>query len=256
LTVPRFVVAPAIVRGDSRELDAETVRHLRALRLRVGDAVVLTDGEGGQRGATIEQLDPGRAIVLLDDAAVPQNESSLELTLCVALLKRDKLEWVIEKGTELGVSRFVLVESERSRSEAGRVRPDRLARVARAAVEQSQRCLVPGIEGPVPLAAALAAPAAPATRLFFWENAETANWTDELSAATSVIAMVGPEGGFSLGEAEAAGAAGWRLVGLGPRILRAETAAIAAATLVQFLCGDLAAPPDGRNACRNQARPR
>jgi 16S rRNA (uracil1498-N3)-methyltransferase len=256
LTVPRFVVAPAIVQGDLRELDAETIRHLRVLRLRVGDAVVLTDGDGGQRGATIEQLDPGRAIVTLRDEPVPQNESCLELTLCVALLKRDKLEWVVEKGTELGVTRFVLVETERSCSEAGRVRVDRLTRVARAAVEQSQRCRVPDVDGPLRFAAALDTAADPAERYFFWEDAGIPTPDDHPPAAASVTAMVGPEGGFSVREADAAAAAGWRLVGLGPRILRAETAAIAAATILQFLRGDLAGTGSGSLTCRSAGRSR
>lgn len=256
MTVPRFVVASGLVRGDRRDLDAETIRHLRALRLRVGDAVVLTDGEGGQRSATIERLEPGHASVTLGDEPVVRNESSLDLTLCVALLKRDKLEWVIEKGTELGVSRFVLVETERSSSESARIRVDRLTRLARAAVEQSQRCRVPDVLGPLPFAAAIQAAEPAAERFFFWEGHGTAALSGDPAAGTPVTAMVGPEGGFSVREANAAAAAGWRLAGLGPRILRAETAAIAAATLLQFVRGDLAAKASGAIACRDTGHPR
>lgn len=257
MSLPRFVVDAALVRGDSDRLDADTVQHVRALRLRPGDRLVLTDGAGGQRAARLASLAPGEARVVLTPDVLPETESRLALTLCVALLKRDKLEWVVEKGTELGVTRFVLVDSARSLADARRVRVDRLERVARAAVEQAQRCRVPELVGPLAFDAALAAAADSAPRLFLWEEART-TWPAASAAGAAparVALMTGPEGGFRAEEAERAAAAGWHVVRVGARVLRAETAAVAAAALAQAAWGDLCtAAPDG-DACPGASSP-
>lgn len=240
------------MRGDSRVLAPETVRHVRALRLGPGDAVLLTDGAGSQRAATLDELGPGRVTIAFTGSSLPDNDSRLDLTLCVALLKRDKLEWVIEKGTELGVTRFVLVVTERSRGEAARIRVDRLERIARAALEQSQRCRLPGIGEPIPFTTAMENLASIEERILFHEDAEpTPGWHERAVPPSSVAAITGPEGGFTSDEARSAAAAGWRTVPLGPRILRAETAAVSAAALLQFLWGDLGGAGPAAHPCRD-----
>ena len=245
MTAPRFLVATAVVAGETRSLDRDTVRHIRALRLRPGDPLVLTDGNGRQASVVLATLSPAEATVEPRPEVPEDNESALDLTLYVALLKRDKLEWVVEKGTEIGVSRFVLVDSERSLRAARATRLDRLDRVARAAVEQCQRRIAPIIEGPLAIETALEAESGSDLRLFFWEEASAtrASVTGANQSATSVAAMVGPEGGFARHEAERAATLGWQLLRLGPRVLRAETAAISAAVFAQTLWGDF-------DACR------
>jgi len=245
LTLPRFIVPPAIVTGEIHDLDAATVRHLHALRLQPGDALILTDGLGTQRQGRLLSMAAGRATVAVDleDASLRDGESPFDLTLCVALLKREKLEWVIEKGTELGVTTFVLIETERSLGKPGGTRMDRLHRVASAAVEQSQRRNLPRLDGPVTIRTALQRFVAPTLRLFCWEQADDTLHVPRLArdSVGGAVAMIGPEGGFTREEADTARQLGWRVTSLGPRVLRAETAAIAVAATMQALWGDLLA---------------
>ncbi len=202
---------------------------------------MLGDGAGRQRWGVVIRVDRHQAVIQLKDVQSPQRDSALHLTLAQALLKSDKLDWVIEKGTELGVSEFVLFTCERSLGRAGGNRQVRLARLARSAAQQCQRSRLPSITGPVSFEDVIAR-RSETLRLLFWEEDQPRRLTEvhrQRPDASSVLVVIGPEGGFSAAEAECAAAAGFQLVGLGPRILRAETAAVATASVCQFLWGDL-----------------
>jgi 16S rRNA (uracil1498-N3)-methyltransferase len=241
VTSPRFLVAPEALSGAHAVLTGAQLRHLRARRLRVGSQLVLADGTGRQRHAVVISLDQHQAVIELSCEQTVQRDSTLHLTLAQALLKSDKLDWVIEKATELGVTDLVLFTCERT---VGRVVGDRHARwmrLARSAAEQSQRNRLPSVAGPVSFEHVIAR-RSETLRLFFWEQQQSrglAEFHRHHPNASSVLAVIGPEGGFSPVEAQGASAAGLHLVGLGPRILRAETAAVAAISLCQFLWGDL-----------------
>ena len=241
MSLPRFVVDPDALSAARVVLTGTQLHHLRARRLRVGSKLVLADGMGMQRDGVVTAIGRHQAVVRVTDNQLLQRDSALRLTVAQALLKGDKLDWVIEKTTELGAAEVLLFTSERTVGGAGAERHARWMRVARSAAQQCQRSTLPLIIGPVPLDQVLARNGA-MLRLFFWEqgpNGSLAALHRQHPQVSSVLAVVGPEGGFSRREAAQAAAAGFQLVGLAPRILRAETAAIAATTLCQFLWGDL-----------------
>jgi 16S rRNA (uracil1498-N3)-methyltransferase len=241
VTLPRFLVAPETLSGVHTVLTGPALHHLRVRRLRAGSEVVLADGLGGQRRGVLVSVDRRQAVIRLTDARPVQRESTLHLVLAQALLKGDKLDLVIEKATELGTTKIVVFTSERTVHRADSDRRGRWTRVARSAAQQCQRSALPQIAGPVSFGDLLSCHA-DALRLFFWEEQPPESFTEvqrRHSRAASVVAAIGPEGGFSAAEAARAAAAGFHLVGLAPRILRADTAALAAVTLCQFLWGDL-----------------
>jgi 16S rRNA (uracil1498-N3)-methyltransferase len=241
VSVPRFLVGPTDLAGTSTILTGPELRHLRVRRLRVGSTVVLANGAGQQREGIVVAVDRHQAVIRLTDRMTRDHESTLQLVLAQALLKADKLDFVIAKATELGVSEIMIFECQRSARRNISDRRARWARIAQSAAKQSQRSTVPVLIGPLTFDDLLEAHPR-ALRLFLWEEHPAGGWDVPAAgrdAAPAIVVTVGPEGGFSPTEAERAAAAGMRLVGLAPRILRAETAAIVAVTLCQFLWGDL-----------------
>jgi 16S rRNA (uracil1498-N3)-methyltransferase len=203
----------------------------RVLRLRDGDEILLLDGLGGEARC---RLAGGECILIERGAA--GGEPTHRLTVWQALLKGDHLEPVIRHGTEIGIARFGLFVSERcvARDLSPR-RLDRLRAVAREAAEQSERGIVPPVDEPVSFADALKGAAAGSVLLF--ERHEGKRLT-EMEPPSGVF--IGPEGGFSPAEVEAAERAGLAITGLGPRILRSETVAVAAAAAILSRTGDFA----------------
>lgn len=204
---------------------------------------MLIDGRGREARGTLTTIDCDAATVRIDEEGpLPSpRESPLPLTLAQALLKAEKLDLVVQKATELGVHEIVLYVSARCVAGASKRRIQRWERIAREAAKQSQRALIPPISGPLAFGDLLSLPHGGA-RLVFWEQISGAgHWP--APAAGSVLVVVGPEGGLTAGEIEAARAAGFHAVGLGPRLLRAETAAIAALVVCQQRWGDLAGSP-------------
>jgi 16S rRNA (uracil1498-N3)-methyltransferase len=227
-------------------LTAEEARHLRdVLRLRAGDEVFVFDGEGREFRCNVEDI--GRhetRLSVVEEAGPARPESRLQLTLAIALLKGEKIDLVVQKATELGAARVALIESEhadvriKSDRDADR-RISRLRRIALEAAKQSGRARVPTIDGPVAYGEFIMNRMA-GMRLFFSErDGRPLGPAIESGNISEVTALIGPEGGWSDDEIEAARAAGWLVITLGGRILRAETAAIAVTTLLQHLFGDL-----------------
>ncbi len=214
------------VAGGRAELSGDDARHLvETLRAEPGQRVEISDNERVWL-AEIAEARRGRVEfrVMEEIAAAPE---AFCLTLLISLMKFDRFEWVVEKGTELGVARFVPViaaRSEKGLAEGARKRLDRWRRVARSASQQSRRARLPEIGEPVGFGAALETAAA---SRYFLDEDERGALLDRDDADT-VALMTGPEGGWTDGERARAAGAGWRAASLGPRILRAETAAIAA----------------------------
>ena len=228
-------------------LDGPAHRYLaRVLRLGVGATITLFDGAGLEASATIVRVDDAAARVELD-VGVPGPASvlvpALELVLLVGLLKGDKLELVIQKATELGVTRIVPVEAVRAVVKLDPARAtQRVARwrtIAAEAAKQCGRADLPEVTAPLALADALAsAPAGP--RLFVDEEHKGAGLAAALpDGSRAATVAIGPEGGWAPEERQAAASAGFTTVGLGPRTLRAETAALAAIAVVAHRLGDL-----------------
>ena len=218
------------VRGGVAELIGDAARHLtRVLRVEPGQRYEISDG----RAAWLAQIAEARGprVVFRVIEPVETAELGVHITLCAALVKFDRLEWMIEKATELGVERIQPVDAARSEKglfQASAKRAERWARIAREAAEQSRRLRAPEILAAVRLEDCLKEPGGARYRL---EEASAPPLPRLLAAAErseELHLLVGPEGGWTPEERVRAAEAGWLPASLGPRVLRAETAAIAA----------------------------
>ncbi len=245
----RLFVAPERLTGARLVLDGPDHKHVaRVLRAQPGDALVLFDGIGGEVDAEIARVGTrDTELTLGARRAAPDATAPVAITLLVAVPRGERMELVVQKTTELGVARIVPVVSGRSvaRPEPGGPRAGRWEKIAREAARQCGRADVPAVDEPTPLATAVAADL-PALRLATWEATRGTSLGAALAAAfgaaerpRGVALLVGPEGGLAADEIAAAEAHGFVAVTLGPRILRVETAAIAAVTLVQAAAGGL-----------------
>jgi 16S rRNA (uracil1498-N3)-methyltransferase len=229
VTLHRFFVDPADVAGDRFALPASIERQVqRVLRLRDGDRLVLLTGDGQAATCRLE----GNACVV-ERREVAGGEPAHRLTVVQAVLKGDALDEVVQQGTEIGVAAFRLVITERcvARDVSPR-KLERLRTIARESAEQSERAIVPPIDGPTSLDTFLQ----PGCVLL----AERHEGPRLGALAPPSTVIVGPEGGFSERELRAAEGAGVSLAGLGPRILRSRTVAVAVAAAVLSRTGDFA----------------
>jgi len=252
MTRRRFYAPPDAFSSDlkSLTLQAEEARHLRdVLRLRPGDRVHVFAGAGKEFDCSIEQSRKDTArLNVLAEVAPARPESPLQLTLAVALLKSDKFDLVVQKATELGVARVVPVATKladvrlRDESDANK-RITRWQRIALEASKQSGRALVPEVAHPISLAELVQATEAAGQQKLMFSEREGQSLLEMKHALSpnqqQVSALVGSEGGWTDEEISLARANNWGVVTLGGRTLRAETAAIAAAVLLQHLYGDL-----------------
>jgi len=213
----------------------------RVLRLRSGDPVTLFNGDGWDYRGHVRAMRSGSVEVEIDERVAARPESALALTLVQGVARADRMDAVVQKATELGVRRLVPVLAQRS---VVRLDPDQAARRlahwragAVAAGEQCGRAVRPEIEPPLPLPAWLDRPAGRAARVLLAPGAAA-----PLAAVTApaVEVLVGPEGGLTDAEERLALGAGFEPRPLGPRILRTETAALAALVVLQATCGDFA----------------
>ena len=227
--------------GASLALPREAAHHaLRVLRLRDGEAVTLFDGRGGEWHGVIAS--GGRrgedAIVAIERFDAVERESPLAVTLAMSALATDAMDYAVRKAVELGCAAIAPVVAARSQGASHKgARVDHWRRIAIAACEQCGRNRIPPVEAPDALADWLDARDArrPGIVLALGADAVLAS----LAAATALDVLVGPEGGFDAGELAAAKRAGLTAVSLGPRVLKAETAAVAALSALQALHGDL-----------------
>jgi 16S rRNA (uracil1498-N3)-methyltransferase len=243
VTRRRLHLPPERIGATRAELTEEARHYLRdVLRLAPGDPVELFDGRGGAWATAIE---PGFAGLALGPRR-QQAAAGLAISLLFALSKGEKGDLVVEKATELGVARLVPWSAERSvvKLDAGKglERAERWRRIAAAAARQCGRSEVPAVEPPVALAAALGAVGA-GHRLVVLHGPGGAPLADlGLEGAPGVALVVGPEGGLTDRELAACRQAGALLGTLGPRTLRAETAAIAGLAALQAVAGDATQP--------------
>jgi 16S rRNA (uracil1498-N3)-methyltransferase len=229
VTLHRFFVEPAEMAGDRFPLPAGIERQVRTvLRLRDGDRLVLLPNDGTE---AICRLDGDACAV--EDRRPASGEPRHRLTVVQALLKGDGLEQVVQHATEVGVAAFQLAVTDRSIvRELPPRRLERLRTIAREAAEQSERGIVPEIVEPVPLAMAMTSGS-----VLLFERHDGQRLGEVTPPPTIVI---GPEGGFTRAEVQAAIDAGVTVAGLGPRILRSETVAAVAAAVILSRTGDFA----------------
>jgi 16S rRNA (uracil1498-N3)-methyltransferase len=235
------------MQGQKGFLEGEELEHMRrVLRLRPGDHVTLFDDEGNEHEAVIRSYTAAAGELEVVKSYRPNRESHLEITLAQALGKGDKMDWIVEKATELGVGEIIPFLSSYTvpRPDAKRAeqRRERWKKIALSAAKQSGRTRVPEIREFTDFAT-LAQKSWPCDlKLLFWERESVqglAELRKEKVHLGSLLLVVGPEGGFSPQEASQAARQRFHSVRLGGRILRTETAALAAVSLAQFLWGDM-----------------
>lgn len=242
MAISRFFFPEPLPQGGEIRIPDPLAHHAtRVLRMRDGDGVTLFDGDGGEVPAVLQARGKSWWAVLGEHTAV-ERESPLELVLVQSLASGEKMDWVVQKAVELGVSGIIPVESERSvarlSGERALRRVEHWRQVAVAACEQSGRNRVPAIEAVVGLRDYLAAPRPPHRKLICAPGAEVRMQQMERPVVPIHI-LVGPEGGWSDSELAAARVAGCVALALGPRVLRTETAGVAALSAMQALWGDL-----------------
>ena len=228
--------------GDNLTLDERESHYLgHVLRLQRGDQLLVFNGRGAERQASVEALQRRGATLTLAAAHAPLPESNLDLTLVQALPKSDAMDHIVQKATELGVRSLIPVYTEFSvvklDAERAARRLDHWQKIAQSACEQCGRHRPPRIEPVAPLAEALAALPSGVTRSALDPAAEEA-LGEQPPPALGLVVAVGPEGGFGPADWRRLDAAQFARVTLGPRVLRAETAALAVCAVAQSRWGD------------------
>ncbi|HSV53527.1 MAG TPA: 16S rRNA (uracil(1498)-N(3))-methyltransferase [Burkholderiaceae bacterium] len=231
--MPRFYCPVVLVPGEPLELPAGAARHVQVLRKQPGDAITLFNGNAGEFEATVTQM--GRSTVLVQVGAhhAVEREAARAVHLALGIPANERMDWLVEKATELGVASIRPLFAERSVLKLKGDRADKKhahwQAIAVAACEQCGRNRLPLIHEPVGLAEWLAAaPMQPAASRFVLSlRAPQQRLSEAASGQDEVTFLSGPEGGLSSAEEDAAIASGFAAINLGPRVLRAETAPLA-----------------------------
>lgn len=241
--IPRLFLDRELTRDSAALTERETNYLGNVLRLKRGDRVLAFNGQGQERDATISSLARRHAELALLDHVTPLPESRLRLTLLQSLPKTDAMDLIVQKITELGVHALWPIMTDFSvvklDAERATKRAEHWLRVARSACEQCGRHRPPEIKQVESLETSLADIPSAVKKLVLEPNSGTAIDTEVTTAFEDVFLIVGPEGGFSPTDLGNIDASGFERMRLGPRTLRAETAAIVATGLLQALWGDL-----------------
>ncbi|MGB5579223.1 MAG: 16S rRNA (uracil(1498)-N(3))-methyltransferase [Woeseia sp.] len=245
MSTPRLFTNEKLAEHGSCVLRGEAARYIgRVLRSRPGDALILFDGSGPEFAAVIAEIGKQEVRVTIAEATQRQSESPLAVHLLQGISKGERMDTVVQKTTELGVRRITPLQTEFSvvklSAERAAKRQQHWQRIGESACEQCGRSVPPAIDAAMTLQDYLQRDApSKSSRLILLPGAER-HFANLATPSAGIELMVGPEGGFSAAEQELASARGFVPIGLGPRVLRTETAAIAALALVQSLWGDLA----------------
>jgi 16S rRNA (uracil1498-N3)-methyltransferase len=243
-SLPRFFCAGDLSQGATRDLPEAAAHHAgRVLRLTVGDAVTVFNGAGGESDARILSLGKDHVSVRIGPWRSREAEPSVRVVLLQGLSARERMDFTVQKAVELGVAEIFPIEMRRSvmrlAEERATRRVEHWQNLAVAACEQGGRNRVPEVHAVSALPDWLGAhSAAPGEQRLILSTASDRRLRD-LSAPQGLLLLAGPEGGFAPEELEMAQACGFTAVRLGPRVLRTETAALAALAAIQALWGDL-----------------
>jgi 16S rRNA (uracil1498-N3)-methyltransferase len=243
----RFFLPKEKIHGGRGVIDGQELAHLsRVLRLRAGDSVTVFDDSGWEHDAVIDSLNATQGELKILRSYETGREPALPITLAVGLTKGEKFDFVVEKATELGVQRIAPFTSKYAvpKLDAEKIgkRTERWRKIAVSAAKQCGRTRVPEILPLCDFHELIKRPWPDTLKLIFWEK-ETDQSLQQIyeshRAAKGLLLAIGPEGGFTMEEAAAARSQNFAPVQIGRRILRAETAALAALALAQYLWGDL-----------------
>jgi len=240
----RLFVSGALSNGAEIELDGDRSRYLgKVLRARVGDRVTVFNGEGPEWPATLLRISRSSVSLALGDSFEAGTESPLKIHLVQGISRGERMDIVVQKATELGVKRitpvlteFGVVKLDPDRAEKRR---EHWQKIAASACEQSGRTRLPLVDTPLPLKKWFGAKPAAVDAEWILTPRAVMPLASLAAPQTKICVMIGPEGGFSDSEYEDAEVSGFKAVSLGPRVLRTESAAIAALSVMQALWGDL-----------------
>ena len=241
----RLFVSGELINGAERLIESDRARYLgRVLRLRVGDEITVFNGEGPEWAATIEAMTKSTATLRIGDSHEAGTESPLKIHLVQGISRGERMDFVVQKATELGVKRispvlteYGVVKLDQARAEKRR---DHWASVSTSACEQSGRTRLPLIDAPMALKEWFGNKPTEVDAELILAPGSSSSLSEISTPTMKICLLIGPEGGFSDTEYEDAAVAGFEAVSLGPRVLRTETAAVAALSILQSRWGDLA----------------
>jgi len=243
-----FFIRQSDIAGSKAVVKGSDAHHIKnVLRLKIGDEIGLFDGTGLNYETRIFTLLPKSIEVSVIRSFPSTTESSVQITVAQALLKDRKMDLLVRQLTELGITRWIPFIAKRSvpRPDKKRLftRTERWNKIAKEALKQCKRCCSPEIGATISFDKILSLGKGSDLKIVFWEEelkpVNIKLLPPHAKHPESIFVLLGPEGGFTSQEVENAKASGFITAALGPRILRAETATIAACTLLQYLFGDM-----------------
>lgn len=243
----RFFVSPADIKDEEVHIKDSDAHHLtQVLRLKEGEKVIVFDGTGLDYQVAIKSISPGLVIGDIQGVTSSDRDSRINVTLVQGIPKGDKMELIIQKCTELGIARIIPVLTERTvvklEKHKKEKRRERWQKIAQEASKQCQRATVPLVEEICTWEQYFAAVNKAEPTLVFWENESTLglkSYLKDNKNLDQLTIVIGPEGGLSQQEVDQLQGFGARTVTLGPRILRTETASLAALVVVLYELDDL-----------------
>ena len=233
----RFYVEARDAAGDSITVRGDSLHYLKnVLRAERGMKVKAFDGRGNEHLCRIEEMGSASALLSIIESYRPDNESAADITLALGVSKPKSFEFALQKSTELGVKRIIPLVTRRSLPSPGPSKISRAEKIIISAARQCGRSVFPVLENPGELDSVLCEASGHGLAIIPWEEEENVSIGRVLEGGDfrSVMVLIGPEGGFTAGEVKAAEESGVVPVSLGPRILRAETAAAAVAAMIIY----------------------
>ena len=243
MRLTRVFVDVDLALGQRLTVEGSAGNHIvRVLRSRLGDELTLFNGRGGEYGASIDEIRRDTVQVSVREHRDQERESTFELTLAQGISRGERMDWVVQKATELGVTRIVPLFTERSMVHLDEKQALKKVQhwrgIAVSACEQCGRNVVPEIEAPIALHGLLEKPVGRGILVLLSPTGEK-RIADIAGGPGGATVLIGPEGGLAQVEQDAALRSGFTAVRMGPRVLRTETAAVCALTLLQQKFGDL-----------------
>jgi 16S rRNA (uracil1498-N3)-methyltransferase len=240
--MPVYFIQSKSIQNDRIDLTGELAHHLRdVLRCRPGEIVSLVDEKQVQYRAALDQVNKKQVVAKILRKDESPGRPARSVTLAQAILKGKKMDWVIQKSAELGVTTLIPVVTERTiarpKSERESHQTERWQAIAQEAAQQCGRLDIPSVQSTVTLDSLLKNPPESSLKLVLWEAEQKLSLKSalrNLKERTPISVLIGPEGGFPLREIEKAREAGWVTVSLGPRIVRAETAGMAVLAIIEY----------------------